>query len=198
MQAPLAALIRSSAVCGTRDNELRAWAAAASDRWTSGRHCEAKQKRGGIKSKTNLWKELGLNNERGVSGEVALAEHLEVAVGSDVDDGHLLLGEGLWREGREWAGREREEGCERDARGRVQAQSADGRAKQFAGEESAAKQRYRFRTKKRFQSQPNSTCGGTKRRGCEPGSSAQQAPSVSYVQLLEVKRELSAWSLWRQ
>ena len=45
--------------------------------------------------KTNLGEKLGLHNERGVSGEVALAEDLEVAVGSDIDDRHLLLGEGL-------------------------------------------------------------------------------------------------------
>jgi hypothetical protein len=59
---------------------------------------KAKAGGGGV-SKTNLGEELGLNNERGVSGEVALAENLEVAVGSHVNDGDLLLGDGLWRAG---------------------------------------------------------------------------------------------------
>jgi hypothetical protein len=54
---------------------------------------------GGRVSKTDLGEELCLNNERGVGGEVALAENLEVAVGSDVDDRHLLLGDGLWGAG---------------------------------------------------------------------------------------------------
>jgi hypothetical protein len=45
--------------------------------------------------KTNLGEKLGLHNERSIGGEVALAEDLEVAVGSDIDDRHLLLGEGL-------------------------------------------------------------------------------------------------------
>jgi hypothetical protein len=45
---------------------------------------------------TDLGEELGLNNERGISGEVALAENLEVTVGSDIDDRHLLLGGGLY------------------------------------------------------------------------------------------------------
>ena len=45
--------------------------------------------------KTNLGEKLGLDNQRGISGKVALAENLEVAVSSDVDDRHLLLGDGL-------------------------------------------------------------------------------------------------------
>ena len=46
---------------------------------------------------TYLGEELGLNDERGVSREVALAENLEVTVGSDIDDRHLLLGGSLQR-----------------------------------------------------------------------------------------------------
>ena len=45
----------------------------------------------------NLREKLGLDNQRSIGGEVALAENLEVAVGGDVDDRDLLLGEGLWR-----------------------------------------------------------------------------------------------------
>jgi hypothetical protein len=70
---------------------------------------------------------------------VALAENLEVAVGSDVDDRHLLLGDGLW--GQESEQGEREEGCERDVRRGVQAQQANGQAGALAREESAGKQR---------------------------------------------------------
>ena len=43
----------------------------------------------------NLREKLGLDNQRSIGGEVALAENLEVAVSSDVDDRHLLLGDGL-------------------------------------------------------------------------------------------------------
>ena len=46
---------------------------------------------------TNLGEKLGLDNQRSIGGEVALAENLEVAVSGDVDDRDLLLGEGLWR-----------------------------------------------------------------------------------------------------
>ena len=46
---------------------------------------------------TNLRQKLGLDNQRRIGGEVALAENLEVAVSGDVDDRDLLLGEGLWR-----------------------------------------------------------------------------------------------------
>ena len=45
----------------------------------------------------NLREKLGLDNQRSIGGEVALAENLEVAVSGDVDDRDLLLGEGLWR-----------------------------------------------------------------------------------------------------
>jgi hypothetical protein len=49
----------------------------------------------GARDATNLREKLGLDNQRGISGKVALAENLEVAVSSDIDDRHLLLGDGL-------------------------------------------------------------------------------------------------------
>jgi hypothetical protein len=56
---------------------------------------ERRKSKAGERDASHLGEKLGLDNERGISGKVALAENLEVAVSSDVDDGHLLLGDGL-------------------------------------------------------------------------------------------------------
>jgi hypothetical protein len=48
-----------------------------------------------VEHETDLGEKLGLDNQRRIGGEVALAENLEVAVSGDIDDGHLLLSDGL-------------------------------------------------------------------------------------------------------